>query len=143
MSYKVLTHGIFLICQGTNRLIRFIDLSCVATRCCSSLDKQHFLCSRKDTSREESSVNMKILFGLKDLHVELPGLTMLDFFLSISSIRRFGAYPVIHMQLGPLSQECKRITRLNPSDTKGFGTTSDTKEEGGGLLSHNSLDLGP
>ena len=35
---------------------------------------------------------------------------------------------------------------LNPSDTKGFGTTSDTNGGGGGradpLLSHNSLDVG-
>ena len=37
------------------------------------------LCSRKDTSREESSVDMKIFIVLKDLHAELPGLTMLDF----------------------------------------------------------------
>ena len=38
------------------------------------------LCSRRDTSREESSVNMTIFIVLKDLHAELPGLTMLDFF---------------------------------------------------------------
>ena len=38
------------------------------------------LCPRKDTSREESSVNKKIFIGLKDLHSELPGPTMLDFF---------------------------------------------------------------
>ena len=44
----------------------------------------------------------------------------------------------------------KRDTWLNPSDTKGFGTTSDTKGGGGGgrkgraepLLYHNSLELG-
>ena len=39
-----------------------------------------FLCSRKDASREESSVNMKIFTVLRDLHAELPGLTMLFFF---------------------------------------------------------------
>ena len=33
----------------------------------------------KDTSREESLVNMKMFIGLEDLHAELPGLTMLDF----------------------------------------------------------------
>ena len=38
------------------------------------------LCSRKDTSREESSVDMKIFIVLEDLHAELPGLTLLDFF---------------------------------------------------------------
>ena len=38
------------------------------------------LCSRKDTSKEESSVNINILISLEDLHPELPGLTMLDIF---------------------------------------------------------------
>ena len=37
------------------------------------------LCSRKDDSSEESSANMKIFIGLKDLHAKLQGLTMLDF----------------------------------------------------------------
>ena len=40
----------------------------------------------------------------------------------------------------------QRSKLLNPSDTKGFRTTMDTKGEGGvgptPLLSHNSLDLG-
>ena len=40
-----------------------------------------------------------------------------------------------------------KLNKINPSNTKGFGTTSDTKGGGGGrgptpLLSHNSLDLG-
>ena len=39
-------------------------------------------CSRKDTSREQSLVNMNIFVGLKDLHAEVPGLT----------------YPIIHIQ---------------------------------------------
>ena len=56
------------------------------------------LCSRKDTSREESSVNMKIFIDIKDLHAELAGLTMLDFCLSVTSMTRFGTYPLIHMQ---------------------------------------------
>ena len=56
------------------------------------------LCSRKDISREESSLNMKIFIGLKDLHAELLGLTMLNFFLSVTSMTRFGTYFVIHMQ---------------------------------------------
>ena len=56
------------------------------------------LCSRKDTSREESSVNMKIFIDLRDLHVEPPGLTMLNFLLSVTSMTRFGTYSVIHMQ---------------------------------------------
>ena len=36
------------------------------------------------------------------------------------------------------------IAELNPSDTKGFGTTSDTKGGGGAtpLLSHSSPVLG-
>ena len=54
--------------------------------------------SRKDTLREESSVNMKIIIGLRDLHAELPSLTMLDLFLSVTSMTRFGTYPAIHMQ---------------------------------------------
>ena len=33
------------------------------------------LCSRKETSKEESSVNMKIFIGLEDLHSELLGLS--------------------------------------------------------------------
>ena len=40
--------------------------------------------------RKESSVNIKIFIGLKDLHAELTGLTMLDFFLSFTSVTRFG-----------------------------------------------------
>ena len=47
------------------------------------------LCSRKDTSSKESSVNMNIFIGLKDLHAELPSLTMLDFSLSVTSMTRF------------------------------------------------------
>ena len=56
----------------------------------------NILCSRTDTSREESSVNMKIFIGLEYLHAELPGLTMLDFFLLVTSMIRLGTYPVIH-----------------------------------------------
>ena len=37
------------------------------------------LCSRKETAKEESLVNMKIFIGLEDLHDELQGLTMLFF----------------------------------------------------------------
>ena len=33
---------------------------------------------------------MKIFLSLKDFHAELPGLTMLDFFLSVASMTRFG-----------------------------------------------------
>ena len=42
----------------------------------------------------------------------------------------------IHLLINVQSQH------LNPSDTKGFGTTSDTKGGATPLLSHNSLDLG-
>ena len=38
------------------------------------------LCSRKDTLSEQSLVNMKTFIVLKDLHAELLGLTMLEFF---------------------------------------------------------------
>ena len=37
-------------------------------------------CSREDTSRAESSVNMKLFIGLKNIRAELPSLTMLDSF---------------------------------------------------------------
>ena len=57
----------------------------------------NYLCSRKYTLREESSVSMKIFIGLKYLHAKLPGLTMLDFF-SVTLMTRFGTYPIIHMQ---------------------------------------------
>ena len=69
------------------------------------------LCSRKDTSKEESSVDMKIFIGLQDLHAELPGLTMLDFFLSVTSVTRFGKYPVIHMQSTNMVKVKTAITR--------------------------------
>ena len=64
------------------------------------LTKATFRCAQEDTSKAESSVNMKIFIGLKDLHAELLGLTTLDFF-------PFGylddkvwniPYPIIRMQ---------------------------------------------
>ena len=55
------------------------------------------LCSLKDPSKEESSVNVKIFIGLKELQAELLGLSMLEFSLSVTSMTKFGAYPVIHM----------------------------------------------
>ena len=53
-----------------------IDLSCVATRCCASLHSQHFfmLAEQKDTSKEESSVKVKIFIGLVYHQAKLPGL---------------------------------------------------------------------
>ena len=44
------------------------------------LTQATFLYASEKTLREKSSVNMKISTVLKDLHAELPGLTMLDFF---------------------------------------------------------------
>ena len=67
------------------------------------------LCSRKDNSKEESSVNMEIIIGLDDLHVELPGL---DFFLLVTSMTRFGTYPVIHMQSTNMVKVRTAITRM-------------------------------
>ena len=58
-----------------------------------------FRCTpEKFTSREESSVNMKIFIGFKDLHAKVQGLTMPDFYLSATSMTRLGTCPVIHMQ---------------------------------------------
>ena len=63
--------------------------------CCGKVLQQltpgTFLCvPEKGASREDSSANMEIFIGLKDLHAELPGLNMLDFFLLVSSMTRFG-----------------------------------------------------
>ena len=69
------------------------------------LEKRHF-------AREESSVNMNIFVGLKDLRAQLLGLTMLDFFLSVTSIPRFGTYHVIHMQSTNMVKVRTAITRM-------------------------------
>ena len=50
---------------------------------------------KKGVSREESSANVIIFFGPKDLHAELPGLNMRFFFLLVTLMTRFGTYPVI------------------------------------------------
>ena len=68
--------------------------SCSSLHCTSNIS----LRSRKETSTEESSVNMKIFIGLEDLHAELPGLTMMYFFFLVTSITSFRTYPLIHMQ---------------------------------------------
>ena len=70
------------------------------------------LCSREDNSREESSVNMKIFIGLKDLHAALPGLTMLVFFPLVTSMTRFGTYAVIHMQSTNMVEIMTTITGM-------------------------------
>ena len=111
-----------------------IDLSCAATRCCRSLHKQHFFVLQKDTSREESSVNRKIFISLKDLHANLPDLTMLNFFLSVISMTRFGTYPVIHMQstnMVKCSLTCyfdeKHILKLSPLSSCQYVSTIPEK----------------
>ena len=55
------------------------------------LQKKHF-------ERKIIKKNMKIFIGFTSLYTELPGLTMLYFFLLVTSMTRFGTYPVIHMQ---------------------------------------------
>ena len=45
-------------------------------------------------------------------HVELPGLTILDFFLSVTSMTRFGTYPIIHMQSTNMVKVRTAITRM-------------------------------
>ena len=77
-SYKVLKYRTFLIYQGTNTHVNIQGIYRLVL--CDNKVLQQLLCSRKDTSREESSVNRKIFIVLKHLHAELPGLTMLDFF---------------------------------------------------------------
>ena len=47
------------------------------------LTQATFICAQEDILKEESSVNMKIFIGLQDLHAELLGLTMLDFFFRL------------------------------------------------------------
>ena len=93
--------------QGIDRLVLW-DNKGAATAYTSNIS----LCFGKDTSREESSANMKIFVDLKDLHAELPSLTMLDFFLSVSSMTRFGTCPVIHMQSTNMVKVRTAITRM-------------------------------
>ena len=62
--------------QGIDRLVPCDNKLSTAAAYTSNIS----LCSGKDTSKEESSVNMKIFIVLKDLHAELLGLTMLGFF---------------------------------------------------------------
>ena len=87
-------------------------------------------------------MNMKIFIDLKDLHAELPSLTMLDFFLSVFSVTMFGTCPVttcsqlIWLRLGPLLQECKRITRLTIQSAFYF-----MKDECRKRISVNAMDI--
>ena len=78
----------------------------------------------KDTSKEELSVNMKIFIGLEDLLAELPGPTMLNFFLSVTSMTRFGTCPVIYVQSTNMVKVRTAITRMQTyykaSDPKCF-----------------------
>ena len=53
---------------------------------------------------------MKTFIGLKDFPAELPGLTKLEFFLSVTSITKYGAYLVSHMQLANFVQVRATIT---------------------------------
>ena len=71
-----------------------------------------FLCCIKDTLKEESSVNVKIFICLEDLHTRLPGLTMPDFSVSVTSMTRFGTYPVMHMQSTNMTKVRTTITRM-------------------------------
>ena len=50
-----------------------------------------FLCA-PESSKENSSVNMKIFKGLHDLQAKLPGLTMLDFFLSVTWMKFWNVF---------------------------------------------------
>ena len=38
---------------------------------------------------------MRVFIGLKDFQTKLPGLTILDFFLSATSMTKLGTYPLI------------------------------------------------
>ena len=55
---------------------------------------------------------MKIFIGLKDLHAKLPDLTMLEFFLSVTLVTRFGTYPIIHMQSTNMVKVRTAIARM-------------------------------
>ena len=55
---------------------------------------------------------MKIFIGLKDLHAKLSGLRMLEFSLSVTSMTRFGTYPIIHMQSTNTVKVRTAITRM-------------------------------
>ena len=71
---------------------------------------------QKNTSREESSVNMKIFISLEDVHPELPESNHAGYFLSLTSMTRFGTYHVIHMQSTNMA---KVRTAIIPGDSGG------------------------
>ena len=58
-------------------------------------------------------MNMKIFILLDDLHVDLQRLTMLDFFVTVTSMTRFGVYPIIHMQSTNIVKVMTAITRMH------------------------------
>ena len=87
----MLKHGTCPIYQGTNRR----NIQGIYRLAAVAYTSNIIVCSRKDTSKEESSVNMKIFMSLEDLFAELPSLTKLDIFLSVTSMTRFRIYPVI------------------------------------------------
>ena len=94
------------------------DLSCVETRCCSSLHKQHFFVLQK-RHFERRIISKHDFIGLMDLHAELPGLTMLDFFyLSYLDDKVWNYIPqstcsqLMWLRLGLLLQVWRRSTRL-------------------------------
>ena len=55
---------------------------------------------------------MKIFIGLKNLQAELPGLTILDVFLSVSLMRKSGTYLDTHIQSANLAKVRAPITRM-------------------------------
>ena len=70
-------------------------------------------CTREGTSKEESSVNMKIFICLRS-----PGRTTgptfddTAFFLSKTLMTKFGMYPVIHMESTDLVDARAAVTKI-------------------------------
>ena len=56
---------------------------------------------------------MKMFIGLQDLQAELPDLIILDLLLSVTSMTKFGTYPVIHMQSANMVKVRAIVTRID------------------------------
>ena len=89
-----------------------IDLSCVTTRCCSSLHKQYVLALQKRDFERRTISRHKDIHWSRGSTCRTTGLTMLDFFLSVTSIKRFGKYPVIYIQSIHMIKVGTAITRM-------------------------------
>ena len=66
----------------------------------------------KGNLKENSSVNMEVFVCLQDIHTEQPGLTILDFFLSVTLMTNCGMCLLISMQSANLVKLWTTIIRM-------------------------------